>query len=130
MRRRDQPLPDSVVRRGDVDPDDVGSRRHDADDGPIREPHDAGDEFAFAGFENARRFRFGNDRLDFFVGDFALAFLRQTQQAEDEVRRGLEQPDDGRRRRGERRHDRRHGACDALGVTQGQRLRHQLADDD
>ncbi len=82
-----------------------------------------------AGFEHAGSFRLGDQHLDLFLCDRCLALLLLPKQPEHRLGRDVEEPNRRRRRAGQCRHQRRHGARDGLGMAQRQVLGNELADD-
>jgi hypothetical protein len=86
MRRGDQSLLDEGFGRGDVDPVDVGARRHKADHRSVRQAHDTRNEFSLTALKHPCCFRLGNQGLDFFVSDSVFCLGREFKYAKYEAR--------------------------------------------
>ena len=74
-------------------------------------------------------FGFGYQHLDLFVGDLFLAFAAKAEQPQNGAAGDVEHENNGSCDLGEHRHERRGTRGNTLGVSQGDLLRHQFADD-
>ena len=100
--RLDQRLRRIVVRVGvDVDPVDLGARRHHLARRPVGEPHDARDDRPLIFLEHAGAVRLGDDEVQLLGGDLVVAVAVEAEQPEDEAAGAVEQPDERRRRLGD-----------------------------
>ena len=126
----DQDLADLGCRVVEVDPVDIGARRHDATHRPVAEAHHARDHLALVRLDHAGGLRLGHDGLDLLLGHRALGLRALAEEAEDQLGRGIEQPDDRSTDPGDQRHQGRHRAGDPFRVLQRQVLGHEFADDD
>ena len=128
VRRFAQPLGD---RRGigvDIEPVDVGARRHHLAGRPVGEADDAGDDRAFAFLEHAGMVRLGDDEVQLLGGDLGRGIAAHPQQPEDQGAGLVEQPDERRGRARDPQHRQRDDGGDRLGRAQRELLGHQLAD--
>ena len=113
----------------EVQPVDLGARRHDGAHGAVAEPHDAGDHAALVGFDGAVMLGLGDQHLDLLVGDLFLALAVLAEQPQNRAAGEIEQEDERQRHLGQDGHGRRDHDGDALGIAQRDLLGHEFADD-
>ena len=114
---------------GEIDHVDVVARRHDGADRTVAQAHDAGDHRALLAFDHAGGLGFGNQHLDFFLGDLRLRGAALAEKGEHETSRYIEEPDEGARDLRQEHHGRCDRAGNGFGIAQRDLLRHQFADD-
>ena len=112
-----------------IDPVDLGARRHHRAHGAVAKPHDAGNHAPLVGFDGAVMLGLGNQHLDLLVGHLLFAFAALAEQPQYGAAGNVEQEDQRRRNGGEDGHRRRHPGCHAFGIAQGDLLGHQFTDD-
>ncbi len=120
---------DLVLAARDIDPVDLGARRHHFAHGPVGEPHDAGDDRALLFLDDAVARRLRDDELQFLGGHMLARLALDAQQLEEQSARPVEEPD---QRRGDPREPHHGGARDhreRLGIAQRILLGRQLAHD-
>ena len=113
----------------EVDPVDLGARRHHRAHGAVAEPHDAGDHAALVRFDGAVMLGLGDQHLDLLVGDALLALLALAEQIEDGAAGNVEQPGQRCGDLGEHGHEGCGAHRDRLGIAQRDLLGNELADD-
>ena len=128
VRRPDQHPVNFPGRRIDVEPVNLGPRRHHFADRTVGHPHDTGHDGAFMLFDHAGTRGFGKHHLQFIGGDMAGFVALHPQHPEDQRAAIVEQPDQRRRDASEQIHRRGHDDRDPLCRTQGNLLGDQLAD--
>ena len=67
--------------RADVDPVDIGARRHDFADRPVGKPDDARNHRPLVFLEHARGLRFGDDQVKLLGGDLVPRFRGRSRTA-------------------------------------------------
>ena len=117
----------SDCRVVDIDPVDIGAGRHHATHRPVAQTHHAGDHLAFIRLDHAGRFCLGHDGLDFLLGHSAVGLCRLADETEDQLGRGIEQPDNGSTDPGDQRHQGRHRTGDPFRAFERQVFGHELA---
>ena len=129
VRRFDQLVAHAARVERDIDPVDILARRHHLAHRPVGKAHDARDDRAFAFLDHPRFRRLGDDQVQFLGGHAIFRFAFKPEQAKDERRARVEQPDERRADFRQPVHRHRHRDRDPFGRAQRELLGHQLARD-
>ena len=130
MVARDDVFDGGVVGVVDVDPIDIGARRHDAADGVIGKVQHTFDHVALGLGEDAGLSTFGDHGLHFFFGHLILALAAKSDQGEDALGRDAQQQHQRRADLGDDRHRHTDAHGDRLGMVHGDAFGYQFADDE
>ena len=129
VRHAEQGGADTVLLQTDIDPFDIGARRHHLAHRAVGEPHHAGNDRTFMLLDHAGLACLGDDQVQFFRRYVILGLALQAHQLEQQGTRRIEQPAERRGAPGEPVHRWGHEYGDRLGRTQGDLLGHQFTDD-
>ena len=113
----------------DVDPVDFRAWGHQFAHGSLGKPDNALQHLVLFVFDDAAARGFGEQHVQFFGGDGALAGRAHAQQADEDPRGRIEQPHQRRSHFCQQRHRTCHDDGNGRGSAQGDLLGHQLADD-
>jgi len=130
MARGDQLLLYLGVGVVEIEPVDLGARRHERPRGPVAEAEHRRDHLLLVRLDHAGGLRFGDKRFDFLIGDRVLRLGRLPENPEYEPRGGVKQPHQRRCDPRDNGHRGRHPAGYGLSVSQREILWQKLPDDD
>ena len=114
----------------EIDPIDFRAGRHQPAYRAVAEPQYARDHAVFSALKHACALCFSNERLDLFLAYRALPVCLLSEHPEHRLRGHIQQPHSRCRDPRERRHQRRYGAGDGLGIPQRKILRDQFTYDE
>lgn len=114
----------------DIQPDDVRARHHDRARGAVVEPQHAVDHGLLARVEHAFGRALADHGAHFALGHAAVAGAANAEHGQNGAGRHIEQADQGPRHQRQPAHRPGDETGHALGVTQGDVLGHQFADDE
>ena len=98
--------------RSDIDPVDLGARRHQLAHRALGQPHHALQHLVLFMLDHPAARGLGKQHVQFFGGNRALARGPHAKQADKQARRCIEQPHKRRSDLGQHRHRPRHIDCD------------------
>ena len=126
---RRQELAQLLFAGVDVDPLDVGTRRHDRRHALIAELEHALDDVLFGDADRAGFGALADERLDLVLGEVRFRLALDAKQPEHDVGGRGQQPDDRAADARQHHHRPRHPRGDGFRIVEADALRHQLAED-